>query len=126
MFAGWSIAHSAAFQARSASPAFVRPYGPERDGLLGGWILANLGEFVYCAMSELAGRVLAELADVCASVRAPRFFNVLILPPGYSALAGRYRSADGGVTWGNYAWTTAQQNRGVKDKVTVEITHVSH
>ncbi|HEX8032448.1 MAG TPA: hypothetical protein VF510_01300 [Ktedonobacterales bacterium] len=115
MFAGWGIAQYAAFQACCTSPAFVTPYEPERDGLLEGWILANIGEFVYFAMPALAGQLLAELADVCALVREPRFFNVLILPPGYSAPAGRYRSADGDVIWGNYAWTTARHTRGVME-----------
>jgi hypothetical protein len=68
-----------------------------------------LGEFVYFAMPELAPDVPTRLADVCAQVRRPRYFNVQILPPGYSAPAGRRRSASGDVSWGNYAWTTERR-----------------
>lgn len=113
VFAGWGIADFGAFQARCMSPAFVRPYVPERDGLLEHWILASIGEFVYFAMPELAAGVIFELADVCTMVSGPHFFNVLVLPPGYGAPAGRYRSQEGNVIWGNYPWTTVRGNRDV-------------
>lgn len=115
MFAEWNIADYAAFHVRCTTSAFVTPYAPERDGLLEGWILGNIGEFVYFAMPELARRVLTELADVCAIVRRPQLFNVLILPPGYGAPAGRYRSREGTVIWGNYAWSATRSDRDVME-----------
>lgn len=108
-FAGWSIADFAAFHDRCRAPTFVTPYNAEHDGALEAWLLCNLGEFVYFAMPELAPDVPMQLADVCAQVRRPRYFNVQILPPGYGAPAGRRRSAAGDVLWGAYAWTTERQ-----------------
>ena len=108
-FPGWSIADFVSFQERCRAPSLVRPYHVEQDGLLEEWVLRNLGEFVYFAMPELASDVPTQLADVCAQVRGPRYFNVQILPPGYAAQAGRRRSASGDVIWGAYAWRTERQ-----------------
>jgi hypothetical protein len=108
-FAGWGIADFVAFHERCRAPSFVSPYRVEHDGALEAWVLCNLGEFVYFAMPELAPDVPTQLADVCAQVRRPRYFNVQILPPGYGAPAGRRRSAAGDVLWGAYAWMTERQ-----------------
>jgi hypothetical protein len=108
-FAGWSTADFVSFNERCRAPSFIRPYRVEEDGALEEWVLCNLGEFVYFAMPELAPDVLKQLADVCAQVRGPRYFNVQILPPGYAAPAGRRRSASGDVLWGAYAWTTERR-----------------
>jgi hypothetical protein len=108
-FAGWGIADFVAFDERCRTPTFVTPYRPEQDGALEAWVLCNLGEFVYFAMPELAPDVQTHLAEVCARVRRPRYFNVQILPPGYAAPAGRRRSAAGDVIWGTYAWMTERR-----------------
>jgi hypothetical protein len=109
-FPGWGIADYASFHDRCRSPGFVTPYRDDHDAPLDAWVLRNVGEFVYFAMPELAPDVPTRLAEVCARVRRPRYFNVQILPPGYGAPAGRYRTASGDVVFGNYAWTTARRN----------------
>jgi hypothetical protein len=108
-FAGWGIADFVSFHERCSGAAFVTPYHAERDGALEEWVHRNLGEFVYFAMPELAPDVHTRLADVCAQVRSPRYFNVQILSPGYAAPAGRRRSASGDVVWGAYAWSTERR-----------------
>lgn len=105
-FAGWFTADYSAFYKRCSSPSLVTPYHVEQDGLLEEWILRNAGEFVYFSMPELAPDVHSSLADVCARVSSPIYYNVLILPPGYPPPAGRYRAASGEVIWGNHAWRT--------------------
>jgi hypothetical protein len=108
-FAGWGIATFVSFHERCSAPSFVTPYRVTRDGALEEWVLRNLGEFVYFAMPELAPDMQTQLADVCAQVRRPRYFNVQILPPGYAAPAGRHRTASGDVVWGDYAWSTERR-----------------
>lgn len=108
-FAGWYIADFAAFHERCMSSAFVTPFNAAEDGLLEAWALRNLGEFVYFALPELAPEARTRLADLCAVVRRPRYFNVQILPPGYVASAGRRRAASGEVIWGAYAWATERR-----------------
>ncbi|HZC76572.1 MAG TPA: hypothetical protein VE258_02420, partial [Ktedonobacterales bacterium] len=103
-FAGWSIADFVTFHERCSAPGFVTPFNAERDRLVEDWVLCSLGEFVYFAMPELAPEVRTHLADVCARVPGPRYYNVQILPPGYDPPAGRYRDPSGTVIWGNYAW----------------------
>jgi hypothetical protein len=60
-------------------------------------------------MPELAPNVQTQLADVCAQVHGPRYFNVQILPPGYTAPARRHHSASEDVIWGDYTWTTERR-----------------
>jgi hypothetical protein len=108
-FAGWGIAEFVSFHDRCRTPTFVTSYNAEQDGALEAWVLCNLGEFVYFAMPELAPEVQTQLADVCAQVRRPHYYNVQILPPGYGVPAGRHRTASGDVIWGNYAWTTERR-----------------
>lgn len=108
-FAGWGLETYASFVARCSSPAFVSSYSKKSDATLEEWLVCNLGEFVYFAMPELAADVLAQIPSTCALVREPRYCNVLILPPGYTAPGGRYRNADGKVIWGNHRWTTQQK-----------------
>jgi hypothetical protein len=108
-FASWSIEEYASFRERCRSSAFVTPYHDEQDGTLEEWVLRNLGEFVYFALPELAADVQTELAEVCAQVRRPHYFNVQILPPGYHAPAGRERTAAGDVVWGVSAWRTERR-----------------
>jgi hypothetical protein len=98
-FAGWSIAYFMAFHKRCRAPSFVTPYDAEQVGALEAWVLRNLGEFVYFAMPEVAPDVPTQLADVCAQVRRPRYFNLQILPPGFAAPAGRRRTASGDGLW---------------------------
>jgi hypothetical protein len=108
-FAGWGIADFVSFHERCSAPTFATPYHAKRDGALEAWVLCNLGEFIYFALPELAPDVQTRLADLCAHVRRPRYFNVQILPPGYVAPAGRQRTASGDVMWGTYAWTTERR-----------------
>lgn len=108
-FAGWGIADFVAFRDRCCAPAFVTPYHAEQDGLLEEWVLRNLGEFVYFSLPELASEALLHLAEICALAPCPCYFNVQILPPGYVASSGRYRSPAGDVIWGNYAWSAEQK-----------------
>ena len=108
-FPGWSLEEMAEFAARFVAPGFVKPYHRERDGPLERWVACNLGEFVYFAMPELAAGTLAELPAAQARVSGPLFLNVLILPPGYRAPAGRYRDASGTVVWGNYPWASTRR-----------------
>jgi hypothetical protein len=103
-FAGWGIDDFVAFHERCIAPGFVTPFNAEQDRLVEDWVLRSLGEFVYFSMPELAPDVRAHLADVCARVSGPRYYNVQILPPGYAPPAGRYRAPSGTVIWGNYAW----------------------
>lgn len=105
-FAGWFTTSYSAFLERCSSASFVAPYRPAHDGLLESWVLCNLGEFVYFSMPDLAPDIRVHLAELCARVTSPIYYNVLILPPGYGSPAGRYRTASGDVIWGNYAWRT--------------------
>lgn len=109
-FAGWGIEDFRAFHERCTAPACVTPYRAEHDGLLEGWVLRNLGEFVYFSMPDLAPEIRSQLGDVCAQVRYPLYYNVLVLPPGYVSLAGRYRTPSGDIIWGNYAWRAERSN----------------
>jgi hypothetical protein len=108
-FPGWSLEEIVEFAARCMAPGFVKPFLRERDGPMERWVACNLGEFVYFAMPELAAGTLADLPAAQASVAAPMFLNVLILPPGYGAPAGRYRAESGTVIWGNYAWASTRR-----------------
>ena len=112
-FAGWSLEDIANFVERCRSAAFITPYHrpgpPHREGPLESWLAGNLGEFVYFAMPELAADALARLTTIRTLVRKPIYLNVLILPPGYGAPAGRYVDDEGAVIWGNYPWITVRR-----------------
>ncbi|HEY7355547.1 MAG TPA: hypothetical protein VH590_03740 [Ktedonobacterales bacterium] len=111
-YAGWSLETYMSFAARCMAPAFVSPYHQKTDGLLEEWLICSLGEFVYFAMPELASEVLSLIPAACALVREPRYYNVLILPPGYKAPGGRYRGAAGEIIWGHYRWNTRAKQSG--------------
>jgi hypothetical protein len=109
-YAGWSLDTFAVFHERCMASAFLHPYKFEEPGWgLDEWLVSSLGEFVYFAMPELAASYLEAMQDVRKVVQAPALYNVLILPPGFQAPAGRRHDESGNVVFGNYRWITTKR-----------------
>jgi hypothetical protein len=101
-FAGWRVGDYLKFSARCASPAFHRPFDPDKDGSLEMWLAASVGEFILFAMSELALDAVQRLGDLRRHVTGDIYRNILLLPPGYQP-CGR-QEVDHQVNWGISAW----------------------
>jgi hypothetical protein len=101
-FAGWKAADYVKFSARCASGAFHRPFDPGKDDSLEQWLAESVGEFILCAMPELAQDAVEQLGDLRRHVAGCLYRNLLLVPPGYPVW-GR-REIDSNVTWGVSAW----------------------
>jgi len=101
-FAGWQAADYVEFSTRCASRAFPRPFIPEEDGHLEGWLAASLGEFILFAMPDLAEAAIRVLGDLRRHISWCLYGNILLLPPGYPVW-GR-QEVDNQVIWGVSAW----------------------
>ena len=101
-FAGWQVADFVAFSRRCASRAFTRPFAPAHDGSLEMWLAASVGEFIFCALPELAPKPIQRLGDLRRHISGDLYRNILLLPPGYPVW-GR-REENNQVTWGVSAW----------------------
>lgn len=103
-FADWDIETYDRFYHRCVSASFPSPFLREKHGSLEDWIVGSIGEFLYFSLIELSATARSKVPALIGIVQTPIFFNVLIAPPGYKVLAGRYHNELGEVVWGNYRW----------------------
>jgi hypothetical protein len=101
-FAGWKTEDYVKFYQRCTSPAFMRPYRPEFDGLLESWLAISVGEFLVLALPELIEPLILELADLKEKFTSDLYQNILLAPPGYP-LWGR-KEENGSVRWRLESW----------------------
>lgn len=101
-FAGWTTADYVAFHARCTSPAFMRPFNSEHDGLLESWLAISVGEFILLALPELVEPIVSELGSLRDNIGPFLYQNILLAPPGYPPW-GR-KEQKGTVTWHIAAW----------------------